>query len=372
MISVSCIDGSPMRCGAWSSSSMTAGTGLGSCSANRSSTGVATTRLLGRACTSRSVDGDDRPFMLSTPRVTTERGVVASMPLRSEAIDVLARSRFSPVALGEIHEALGPEAASSPALAGMWTEASESLEPAWSGDLRVRYFGHACLVFETSEVTVVADPFVSPRSGPDRYSLKDLPPRIDYCVITHGHADHFVIETLLALRHRIGTVIVPANLGGELLDPSLRLCLQHLGFADVVEVRDLDRIPLPGGEIVAWPFAGEHGDLAIGAKSTYVVRLGGRSTMVGADARALPAETVRARHPDDRSGGRPLPRAGMRGCSADLDVRAALSGSGGPQTEPGPSVERLPMPPRRWRSSRPSGLAGSSSTRWARSRGCST
>ncbi len=229
--------------------------------------------------------------MLSTPRVTTERGVVVPMPLRSEAIDLLARSRYFPVPLGQIHEALGPEASSNPTVTGMWTEAAESSEPAWSGSLRVRYFGHACLVFETADVTVVADPFVSPRSGPDRYSLKDLPPRIDYCVITHGHADHFVIETLLALRHRIGTVIVPANLGGELLDPSLRLCLEHLGFRDVVEVRDLDRIPLPGGEIVAWPFAGEHGDLAIGAKSTYVVRLDGRSSMVGADARALPAET---------------------------------------------------------------------------------
>ena len=234
--------------------------------------------------------GDERPFMLSTPRVTTERGVVASMPLRSEAVDVLARSRFSPVRFGEIRDALGAEIASSPVLDGMWREASVTSEPAWTGGLRVRYFGHACLAFETAEVTVVTDPFVSAAPGADRYSLKDLPPRIDYCVITHGHADHLVVETLLALRHRIGTVIVPANLGGEMLDPSLRLCLQHLGFSDVVEVRDLDRIPVPGGEIIAWPFAGEHGDLAIGAKSTYVIRLGGRTTMVGADTRALPSE----------------------------------------------------------------------------------
>jgi len=238
-------------------------------------------------------DGDDRPFMLSTPRVTTDRGVVASMPLDSEAIDVIARARFEPVRLVALREAVGPEIAAMPLFDQLWTEEPVTPPERWGGGLRVRYFGHACLAFETADVTVVADPFVSPRPGDDRFSLVDLPPRIDYCVITHGHADHFVIETLLALRHRIGTVVVPANLGGELLDPSLRLCLEHLGFTDVVEVRDLDRIPIPGGEIIASPFIGEHGDLAIGAKSTYVVRLGGRSTLVGADTRALSPELYR-------------------------------------------------------------------------------
>ncbi len=235
-------------------------------------------------------DGDDRPFMLSTPRVTTDRGAVVSLPLCSDAVDLLTRSRFARVRLGELREAVGPEVASSPIFDRFWTEDPVTEVQPWTGGLRVRYFGHACLVFESPEVTVVADPFVSSRSGPDRFSLRDLPPRIDYCIITHGHADHFVIETLVAIRHRIGTVIVPANLGGELFDPSLRLCLEHLGFRDVVEVRDLDEIPIPGGGIVAVPFAGEHGDLAIGAKSTYLVRLGGRTTMVGADTRALPPE----------------------------------------------------------------------------------
>jgi L-ascorbate metabolism protein UlaG (beta-lactamase superfamily) len=138
------------------------------------------------------------------------------------------------------------------------------------------------------------DPFISAQPGADRLSLEDVPDRIDYCIITHGHADHLVLETLLALRHRIGTVVVPANLGGELLDPSLRLCLEHVGFTDVVEVRDLDRIPIPGGEIMASPFIGEHGDLAIGAKSTYIVRLEGRSTLIGADTRALSSELYQA------------------------------------------------------------------------------
>jgi L-ascorbate metabolism protein UlaG (beta-lactamase superfamily) len=235
-------------------------------------------------------DGDDRPFMLSTPRVTSDRGIVVRIPLRDEAIDVIARSRLGNVPLGELRDAVGPEVAGSPLFDQFWSEGITPETRRWDGGHRVRYFGHACLAFETADASVVIDPFVSPRPGEDRFCLRDLPPTIDYCLITHGHADHFVLETLLELRHRIGTVVVPANLGGELFDPSLRLCLEHLGFTDVIEVRDLDRIPIPGGEIIALPFAGEHGDLAIGAKSTYLVDLGGRRSMVGADTRALPDE----------------------------------------------------------------------------------
>jgi len=235
-------------------------------------------------------DGDDRPFMLSTPRVTSDRGIVVRLPLRDEALDVIARSRLGHVPLGELRDAVGPEVVGSPHFAQLWSEGPAPEMRRWDGGLRVRYFGHACVVFETADISVVTDPFVSPRPGDGRFCLRDLPPAIDYCLITHGHADHFVIETLLELRHRIGTVVVPANLGGELFDPSLRLCLEHLGFTDVIEVRDLDRIPIPGGEIIALPFAGEHGDLAIGAKSTYLVDLGGRRAMIGADTRALPDE----------------------------------------------------------------------------------
>ena len=234
---------------------------------------------------------DDRPFMLSTPRVTTDRGVVVPMPLGSDAIDVLAQARFSPVALGALRDAVGPEVASSPIFDRLWTEDPGIEVRPWTGGLRIRYFGHACLVFETADVTVMADPFVSPRSR-----IGPLQPHGS--AAAHRLLHHYPWprgslrdrDASCALRHRIGTVIVPANLGGELLDPSLRLCLEHLGFRDVVEVRDLDQIPIPGGEIVALPFAGEHGDLAIGAKSTYLVRMDGRTSMVGADTRALPPE----------------------------------------------------------------------------------
>jgi hypothetical protein len=55
--------------------------------------------------------------------------------------------------------------------------------------VRVRYFGHACVLVETA---VLTDPFVSydyPAEVP-RYTLADLPDQIDYALITHAHSDH--------------------------------------------------------------------------------------------------------------------------------------------------------------------------------------
>jgi L-ascorbate metabolism protein UlaG (beta-lactamase superfamily) len=231
-------------------------------------------------------ESDDRPFMLSTPRISTQRGLVLPLHFDSEAVELLSRSRQTPVRYGDVVDSLGVDGRSEEILRSFWSPTGRADPPLpYSGPARVRYFGHACLVIETPKTSVVIDPFISPRPGHDRYSLADLPQHIDYCFVTHGHADHFVIESLVALRHKIGTIVVPKNLSGELLDPSLRLCLEQVGFTNIVEVDDGDSISLADGEVVAWPFSGEHGDLPICAKTTYLVRLGGRSIFVGADTR---------------------------------------------------------------------------------------
>jgi FAD binding domain-containing protein len=97
---------------------------------------------------------------------------------------------------------------------------------------------------------------------------------------------HIVLETLLTLRGRIGTIVVPRSSRGNMADPSIALYLSHLGLP-VVEVDDYSEVEFPSGKVIATPFIGEHADLDIQAKSTYCVRLRGRTIFVGADSSGI-------------------------------------------------------------------------------------
>ena len=113
----------------------------------------------------------------------------------------------------------------------------------YSGDdVRVRYFGHACLLIESKATSILCDPVISYKQdiGRDYFTYTDLPDSIDYVVITHNHQDHCRFETLLQLRHKIKHVIVPKNNGGSLPDPSLKFVLQNIGFKNTVEIDELE------------------------------------------------------------------------------------------------------------------------------------
>jgi L-ascorbate metabolism protein UlaG (beta-lactamase superfamily) len=69
-------------------------------------------------------------------------------------------------------------------------------------------------------------------------------------------------------------------------DPSLGQYMSHLGLP-VVEVDDFAEVGFPGGKVTSTPFLGEHADLDIRAKSTYCVRLAGRTVFVGADSSGI-------------------------------------------------------------------------------------
>jgi L-ascorbate metabolism protein UlaG (beta-lactamase superfamily) len=114
--------------------------------------------------------------------------------------------------------------------------------------------------------------------------MNDLPDRIDYVLLTHNHQDHVLLETLIQLRYKIGIVIVPRGGDGGIEDPSLRRMLRAIGFDNVIEIDELERISLPGGYVTALPFFGEHGDMNIRTKSTYVLGSGCRKVMIAADS----------------------------------------------------------------------------------------
>jgi L-ascorbate metabolism protein UlaG (beta-lactamase superfamily) len=239
-------------------------------------------------------EGDVRSFALSTPRLPRRGHLQVERPFRDEAWDLLFSARWRSRPLAEMAEALALDDEGTRHLASLTTGVPPpTREPNAGPGVRARYFGHACVLVEHGDVSILVDPVVAARAGADRFSYADLPPKIDYCLITHGHLDHYSLETLLQLRSRAGRVVVPRSGSGAIQDPSLAVPLRAFGFPDVIEVSDLDVIPVPGGRIVAGPFFGEHGDLDIRAKNTYVVDIGGVRIFFGADTANIAPDTWR-------------------------------------------------------------------------------
>lgn len=233
---------------------------------------------------------DSRAFFLSTPHLAASDEIDWQIPFDDPRIDELFLLQRKRRPLGEIAELLHLDEQASKRLLPMLTEEPlKTVEP-WTGSKpRVRYLGHACALVEWNGTVIMTDPWIGvvpTGGGMDRLTYKDLPEQIDFAVITHAHHDHFVPETLIALRHKIKTLVVPRAYGLMYADVSLKLAGQRLGFRNVVEVDSLDAIPFPGGEIIAAPFFGEHADLAH-AKSAYVVRAGGERILFAADSNCI-------------------------------------------------------------------------------------
>lgn len=236
-----------------------------------------------------TMQGDRRPFVLSTPSLDEADRVHVARPFAAPEIDLLTGLRWHPRPFGEIREALGLDDLQAKQLAEMTTDqAPQPPAPRYDGPgVRWRYFGHACVLVESGGVSVLTDPLVAYHHGGalERYTIYDLPDVIDCALVTHGHQDHVMLETLLQLRDRIRTVVVPRASGGSLQDPSLRLVLQQAGFRNVVEMQELDTIDLGPLVVRGVPFLGEHSDLDIRAKITYLVEGAGHRLYFAGDTR---------------------------------------------------------------------------------------
>lgn len=233
---------------------------------------------------------DSRPFFLSTPRLKDETQIAWNVPFESAVTDDLFQLDIKPQPLSRIRELLPPEIASDRLLLSMLSEEPVCLPERWrERRVRVKYFGHACVLIECNGVSILTDPCVSARpaeGGLARFSYNDLPERIDFALVTHTHQDHFVLETLLRLRSRIECLVVPRAYGVLFGDISLKLLSQKVGFKQVLELDTLESIPLPDGEIVGIPFFGEHGDLVQG-KIAYLVKTGQERILCAADSDCL-------------------------------------------------------------------------------------
>jgi L-ascorbate metabolism protein UlaG (beta-lactamase superfamily) len=217
---------------------------------------------------------DARKFFLNTPRLGTN-GQQLSIPasFAGPGVDTLSSMRLSPRPIRALAEEL-PGIDGDAAARFFTSDIPERKSADYEGDgVRVRYFGHACVLVQTSSVSVLVDPrFAFERDDAlATLTFSDLPDHIDYVIISHAHQDHFCIETLIQLRHRTGCIVVPRNSPGKIADPSMKFALNHLGFTNVMAVDELDGIPLPDGQILSVPFSGEHCGLDIASKQCIVI-----------------------------------------------------------------------------------------------------
>jgi len=236
-------------------------------------------------------DNDHRPFCLSTPRLEEAHVLPLNVPFDDPGIDELAKMKRSPRPIGYIREMLNIPPSGEALFNTFFTSTPPPPYQRYTGDkIRMRYFGHACILIETKDVSILVDPLISYYGYPPEvahYSDMDLPDVIDYVLITHNHQDHILLETLLPLRHRVRHFIVPRTCSGKLEDPSLELIFRHIGITQVTAIDEMNEVRFVDATITGLPFTGEHSDLNILTKCCYLVRIGDFKLMFLADSRIL-------------------------------------------------------------------------------------
>lgn len=237
-------------------------------------------------------NNDSRPFCLSTPRLDEQDVLHLDMPFEHKFIDELSKMKRTPRPYNEIKELLGDLTETENALfESFFTDKPSVPYVKYEGDkIRMRYFGHACILIETRDVSILVDPLISYygyQSSVEHFSDYELPEKIDYVLITHNHQDHILLETLLPLRHKIKNIIVPRSGGGQLQDPSLKLMFNNIGFDNIIEIEEFSTVNFSDCKITGIPFTGEHSDLDIKAKICYHVEISEFSLLFAADSRIL-------------------------------------------------------------------------------------
>ncbi len=233
-------------------------------------------------------ENDERPFVLSTPRLMEPDKIHLDIPFSHKGLDVLSKMKKEPGSLDEVKEILGISEEQAVVFDSFFTTEAPKKYEKYTGDkVRMRYFGHASILVETKDVSIMLDPVISYygyHQEVERFSDMDLPDVIDYVLITHNHQDHILFETLIPLRHKIKNIVVPRSSNGSLQDPCLKLMFKALGFENVIDIEEMETINFHDCNITGVPFIGEHSDLNIQSKICHHVAVGDFKMLFVADS----------------------------------------------------------------------------------------
>lgn len=233
-----------------------------------------------------------RPFVLSTPRLPDDLHLHINANFADRNLDKLFSAREKPITYAEIEDIFGQYNHHGELdYKSLFTlEAPERIyELSEAGRVRFSHLGHAGLMIESDTCNILIDPVIASRGesyANEVISYSELPATIDYVLISHSHADHINLETLLQLRYKLKAIVVPKNNSGALVDPSLKLMLRKLNFP-VIEVDEMEQIEFDGGYLQSIPFFGEHGDLNIRSKSGWFINIENKKIYAGADSSNL-------------------------------------------------------------------------------------
>jgi len=221
-----------------------------------------------------AMESDFRPFVLSTPLFPQKNDIEIKRPFQDNLYDKLFASRNCPVSADFIAEFFNTEDI-QPIIERFFQNSpnSRTIESIPTDAVRVRYFGHACVLIETNNTSILIDPLISYNypTNLKRFTFADLPEKINYVLFTHTHEDHIVIETILQLRHKVDYFVLPRDTQGNLADPSTRLIMQSMGFKNLISLDEFNSIYANDIEIIGIPFLGEHCDVEVASKLGYCI-----------------------------------------------------------------------------------------------------
>jgi L-ascorbate metabolism protein UlaG (beta-lactamase superfamily) len=229
------------------------------------------------------IDNDERPFMFSTPKLPDAKVLQLKIPFSHSTLDELVKTKRIAQSFSYLQKLLNIKEKDIKLFETFFTKESPPAYKKYAGEqVRLRYFGHACILLETKNISILVDPLSSYdgyHSEIDHFKNFDLPEKIDYILISYNHQNCISIETLIQLRYKVKSIIVPRNSGGDLQDPNLKLMLNKIGFHNVIELDELETIKTKNCNITGLPFMGRHGDLDIKSKICYHLEIGNFSTM---------------------------------------------------------------------------------------------